>query len=57
MFINEKSASVSANHNDLSFKELQSVLTEMYNSLTDESKEGYWQKGYSYFEEVNKTFS
>ena len=57
MFIKEMSASVSANHHDLSFKELQSVLTEMYNSLTDESKEGYRQKGYSYFEEVNKTFS
>ena len=47
MFVKEMSATVYANqpNQDLTFKELQSILAEMFKSLSPESKEEYREKG------------
>ena len=59
MFVREMSAQVSANHSSqqLSFKELQSVLAERYNSLSAKREEVYRQQGLHYFDDMNKTLT
>jgi hypothetical protein len=58
MFVKEMSATVSANqpNQDLTFKELQSILAEMFNSLSPESKEEYREKRQQHFDDINKAF-
>jgi hypothetical protein len=58
MFVKEMSATVSANqpNQDLTFKELQSILAEMFKSLSPESKEEYREKRQQHFDDINKAF-